>query len=91
MKTSTVFLEAEHVLVRSLTLLILFGIQEELVPNNFLDGQEIRILSVWLSDLLLEWFKGRKEIHVCGEDFDLTLEESITQMQRKTKIIRLKI
>lgn len=26
-----------------------------------------------------------------GEDFDLALEEAITQMQRKTKIIRLKI
>lgn len=91
MKARTGFSETEHVLDQETPLWILFEIQEELVPNNFLDGQEIRFLSVLLSDFLLEWFKGKEEIHVCGEDFDLTLEEAITQMQRKTKIIRLKI
>ena len=64
--------------------ILLCEIQEEFVPNNFLDGQEIRFLSILLSDLLLWGFKGGKEIHVCVEDFDLMLEEAITQMQRKT-------
>lgn len=91
MKTGTVFSETEHVLVRRLTLWILLEIQQTLVSNKFLDGQEIRFLSLLLGILLLEWFKGGKGIHVCGEDFDLALEEAITQMQRKTKIIRLKI
>lgn len=90
MKTGTVFSETEHVLVRRLTLWILLEIQQKLVSNKFLDGQEIRFLSLLLGILLLEWFKGGKGIHVCGEDFDLALEEAITQMQRKTKIIRLK-
>lgn len=71
--------------------ILLCEIQEESVPNDFLDGQEIRILSILLSDLLLQSFKGGKEIHVCGEDFDRMLEKAITQRQRKTKIIRLKI
>lgn len=90
MKTRAVFSEIAHFL-KSGDSCTECEIQEELVPNNFLDEQEIRFLSILLGDLLLQTFKEGKEIHVCGEDFDLTLEEAITWMQRKTKIIRLKI